>query len=174
MFQKLKKSGIKTVANVKPWLLTCHPDYEKVKKGKGFIWNNDSDCPSMTRLWSSGMIDCRLILIGAGQTASGSYIDFSSDFGRDFWKNGVKELLDVGVSGIWNDNNEFSISDDYHCCSLNGGTTVNTDFNLKVALSGRIRQTFLMASASYEAMLESDPQARPFLISRAGAPGSQK
>jgi alpha-glucosidase len=64
-------------------------------------------------------------MIGAGQTATGSYIDFSSDFGRDFWKNGVKELLDIGVSGIWNDNNEFSISDDNHCYSINGGTSVS-------------------------------------------------
>jgi alpha-glucosidase len=54
MFKKLKKYGIKTVANVKPWLLTCHPYYQEVKNGRGFIWDNDSDSPSMTRLWSAG------------------------------------------------------------------------------------------------------------------------
>lgn len=55
MFQILMKSGIKIVANVKPWLLMCHPDYEIMKNGRGFIWDNDSDSPSLTRLWSSGI-----------------------------------------------------------------------------------------------------------------------
>ena len=61
MFQSLSESGIKTVANVKPWLLMGHPDYQKVKLGRGFIWDNDSDAPSLTRLWSSGIInDCKI------------------------------------------------------------------------------------------------------------------
>lgn len=55
MFEKLRKAGIKTVANVKPWLLKCHPDYDKVKNQRGFIWDEEIDSPSMTRLWSSGI-----------------------------------------------------------------------------------------------------------------------
>lgn len=55
MFKTLRESGIKTVANVKPWLLMCHPDYGKMKQGRGYIWDKDSDSPSITRLWSSGI-----------------------------------------------------------------------------------------------------------------------
>ena len=65
------------------------------------------------------------LTLGAGQSSYGSYIDFSSLHGRKFWKNGVSNLLDFGVTGIWNDNNEFSIPDDDHVCALNGGTNVS-------------------------------------------------
>ena len=33
--------------------------------------------------------------------------------------------MDMGFSGIWNDNNEFSISDDNHSTAMNGGSSVN-------------------------------------------------
>ena len=54
MFKVLSDSGIKTVANVKPWLLVGHPHYEQVKEDEGFVWNNETGKPSLTRLWSSG------------------------------------------------------------------------------------------------------------------------
>jgi alpha-glucosidase len=155
MFKKLRQAGIKTVANVKPWLLSRHPSYAKVAAERGFVW--DDTIPSTTRLWSAG----------AGSTATGSYIDFSSPAGRKFWKEGVKALLDVGVDGIWNDNNEFSLHDDEHTFDLNGKP-------LTVGQVGRAYQTVLMASASYEAMVESRPTSRPFLITRSCAPGGQK
>ena len=153
MFDILNKAGIKTVANVKPWLLTIHPEYEAMKKSNGFVIDSDTNGPSTTRLWSGG----------AGETCSGSYFDFSSSSGRKFWKQGVRSLLETGVTGIWNDNNEFSLNDDEHLYALNGGSTVG--------LSGRLLQTVLMASASYEALVEHDSEKRPFLITRAGAPG---
>jgi alpha-glucosidase len=55
MFKLLLENGIQTVANVKPWLLLDHPDYEHVKKEKGLVWNNEINAPSTQRLWSSGI-----------------------------------------------------------------------------------------------------------------------
>lgn len=155
MFAKLKESGIRTVANVKPWLLSDHPSFNKLLDGKGFVWDDQNNCPSTTRLWSAG----------AGATATGSYIDFSSPCGRAFWKDGIKELLDVGVDGVWNDNNEFALHDDEATFNMGG-------FPKTVSQVGRAFQTVLMASASYEAMREHVPNSRPFLITRSSTPGA--
>lgn len=43
----------------------------------------------MIRLWSAG----------AGDTAIGSYIDFTSTFGFTFWKSEVTKLLQKGAAG---------------------------------------------------------------------------
>ena len=71
----------------------------------------------------------------------------------------------MGIEGIWNDNNEFSIPDDLHALAKS-----------RVGHLGRAYLTVEMASASYEAMTEhssfNDHRKVPFLITRAGAPGS--
>ena len=156
MFQRLQDSGIRTVVNIKPWLLSGHPCFNQLQDSIGFVWDSENNKPSSTRLWSGG----------AGETCFGSYIDFSSESGRSFWKAGVKELLEIGAAAIWNDNNEFSIHDDYH--------TYAFEVNKTVAERGRLSQTQLMASASYEAIREFSSSKRPFLITRAGAPGIQR
>ncbi|KAK6098766.1 hypothetical protein MT418_000253 [Batrachochytrium dendrobatidis] len=158
MFRVLRESGIRTVANVKPWLLAGHPHYDQVHKLLGFVWDPEKNSPSMTRLWSAG----------AGSTATGSYLDFSSKSGRDYWKAGVKALLQVGVEGIWNDNNEFELHDDQHTYSMMGKA------NVTVGTGGRALQTMLMGLASYEAMREFQPTKRPFLITRSSGPGAHR
>ncbi|KAJ3259065.1 hypothetical protein HK103_002952 [Boothiomyces macroporosus] len=114
-----------------------------------FTWNN------IIRLWSAG----------EGATAEGSYIDFSNPIGKQFWKDGIKELLEIGIEGIWNDNNEMSIHDDDHLFDMGASPKA-------VGQVGRAYQTILMAEASYEAMIETNPTKRPFLITRSGAPRS--
>lgn len=151
MFETLYKAGIKTVANVKPWLLSQHPNYGLVKSERGFVWDLESDQPNLTRLWSGG----------AGETSSGSFFDFTSPSGRNFWKNGVQKLLALGITGIWNDNNEFCLPDDEHVYHDGADSTVGS--------KGRLLQTIKMATASYEALCEFDSSRRPFLITRAGA-----
>ncbi|KAH6566806.1 hypothetical protein BASA60_009293 [Batrachochytrium salamandrivorans] len=158
MFQTLRHSGIRTLANIKPWLLAGHPSYGDMADSVGFVWDQENNRPSVTRLWSSG----------AGSTAVGSYFDFSSKAGRDFWKEGVKSLLSVGVAGIWNDNNEFALHRDDHTYAMMGGD------RLTVGQGGRALQTVLMASASFEAMLEHSPDTRPFLVTRSCSPGAHR
>ncbi|KAJ3269624.1 hypothetical protein HK104_005091, partial [Borealophlyctis nickersoniae] len=157
MFQKLKAAGIKTVANVKPWLLSLHPEYQAMAARKGFVWDPERNAPSETRLWSAG----------EGDTCTGSYIDFSSAPGRTFWKTNCQTLLTHGLDGIWNDNNEYSIPDDSHTYAGDGTP-------LTVGEAGRPLQTLLMATASYEAIQEARPTKRPFVISRSAAPGVQR
>ncbi|KAJ3312140.1 hypothetical protein HDV04_003394 [Boothiomyces sp. JEL0838] len=155
LFENLHSKGIKVVANVKPWLLANHPKYKELEKAKGFVWDPETNSPSIIRLWSAG----------EGATAEGSYIDFSNPIGKQFWKDGIKELLEIGIEGIWNDNNEMSIHDDDHLFDMNASPKT-------VRQVGRAYQTILMAEASYEAMIETNPAKRPFLITRSGAPRS--
>ncbi|KAJ3165314.1 hypothetical protein HK101_000243 [Irineochytrium annulatum] len=160
LIKGLRDNGIRVAANIKPWLLSQHPDYEKLKSEKGYVWDPETNAASSTRLWSAG----------GGATATGSYIDLSSPAGRSYWKRGVRSLLELGIEGIWNDNNEFALPDDDHLyASSNLSSTSST-----VGSAGRALQTMLMATASHEAMIEHDPTRRPFLITRSGTPGIQR
>ncbi|KAI8905929.1 glycosyl hydrolases family 31-domain-containing protein [Gorgonomyces haynaldii] len=154
MFRTLKDNGVRTVANVKPWLLCKHPQYQRVQEMNGFVKNGDR--PSETRLWSAG----------PGASASGSYLDFTSHGGRLFWKQGIKDLLDVGIDGVWNDNNEMSIQDDDHTIDM-------SDNPQPIGLVGRPLLTLEMAKASHEAMIEHSPSTRPYLITRSSCVGAQ-
>lgn len=130
--------------------------YEKLYKEKGLVWDSFNNCPGQTRLWSSG----------PGCSDLGSYIDFTSSAGIEFWNNGIQELLKYGIEGIWNDNNEFSISND--------------DFVLangqKIGRFGRANLTLEMAKQSFLAMQEfrnkHNLKEQPFLITRSGSVGS--
>ncbi len=91
---------------------------------------------------------------------SGSYLDFTKNRTRRWWKEQLKKsLLDYGFESIWNDNNEFTIWDDESLC--------------RAGPVGCLKpiQTLLMAQASFEAMREHQPSRRPFVISRSACPG---
>ncbi|RUP45835.1 galactose mutarotase-like domain-containing protein [Jimgerdemannia flammicorona] len=103
LMANLKDAGIHVFANIKPWLLETHPYYGELKKLKGYIWNDEDDVPGEVMQWSAG----------AGESANCAYVDFTSQEGFDWWKRNVKnQLLDYGLAGMWNDNNEFTMLDD--------------------------------------------------------------
>ncbi|KAJ1547069.1 hypothetical protein HK096_004362 [Nowakowskiella sp. JEL0078] len=161
LFSKLRASGIKTVANIKPWLLCAHPNYQELKDNHGFIWDPEEDLPSQTRLWSAG----------AGESGLGSYVDFTSVAGFNFWKSGVKSLLEVGLDGMWNDNNEMNIQDDLHTFAM---TVFDSKNSVPAGVVGRPLQNFMMSVASATAMLEHAPKKRPLLVTRSSMPGSHR
>ncbi|KAI9204987.1 glycosyl hydrolases family 31-domain-containing protein [Polychytrium aggregatum] len=162
MVQTMLKHGIRIAANVKPWFLKNHPDYQSGKESGAYITHHSGSGPAETRLWSSG----------AGDSGLGSYFDFTSKGALDIWKAGVRSLLDLGIVGIWNDNNEFALPDDGDYVALRAGGSA--DRRLTVGETGRPLQTLLMAAASFEAMVEHAPSRRPFLITRSSCPGVQR
>lgn len=157
MAQYFHDAGIRLAANIKPHLLTTHPNYGEVRELGGFIQDPDTGAPLLTMMWSGG----------AGESALGSYIDFTSQAGYNWWKARIKEqLLAYGIDAIWNDNNEFELWDDDALCAGFG-----RPFRLGL---GRPLQTLLMARASYEAVQEYAPNAPPYVLTRSACPGVQR
>jgi alpha-glucosidase len=157
MVQTFHDAGIRLAPNIKPYLLTDHPAYETVKAAGGFVTDPDTGEPALCRFWSGG----------AYESGEGAYIDFSSQAGFDWWKNSAKEaLLEYGIDGLWNDNNEFELWDDDAICAGFG----------QAIRMGMIRplHTLLMARSSYQASLETYPNRRPFILSRAACAGMQR
>jgi alpha-glucosidase len=157
MVQTFHDAGIRLAPNIKPYLLTDHPAYEIVKAAGGFVTDPDTGEPALCRFWSGG----------AYESGEGAYIDFSSQAGFDWWKNSAKAaLLELGIDGLWNDNNEFELWDDDAICAGFG----------QAIRMGMIRplHTLLMARSSYQASLETYPNRRPFILSRAACAGMQR
>jgi len=157
MVEVFHRAGIHLAANVKPHLLTCHPDYSEVAEIGALVCDSYSGEPHLVQRWSSGIHEAAL----------GSYVDFTSEAGFDWWKAKVRtNLLAHGIDAVWNDNNEFDSQDDSASCA---GFGSSIPFGL-----ARPLQTLLMARASREALLEEMPTLRPYVITRAGCPGVQR
>ncbi|MBL8160396.1 MAG: glycoside hydrolase family 31 protein [Anaerolineae bacterium] len=157
MVNDFHAAGIRLAANIKPYLLTTHPQYEQVRMAGGFIRDPDTGEPASTRFWSGGRYE----------SADGAYIDFTSAAGFNWWQQQIRTALySFGIDAPWNDNNEFGLWDDDAVCAGFGNP-------LPVGLA-RPLQTLLMARASYDVTREAKPGLRPFILSRAGTAGIQR
>jgi alpha-glucosidase len=145
------QSGMRLAANIKPCLLTSHPQYAEVSALGAFVQAAHMDTPEVNPFWGS----------------QGSYIDFTSAAGYGWWKERVRDsLLMYGIDVTWNDNNEFeSWNEGARCAGFGKPLTL-----------GLLRpvQSLLMTRASHEAQHEARPGERPFVISRSGCPGIQR
>lgn len=144
------EKGLRLCANIKPALLKDHPLFEQLKEAGMFIKNSENEAV-MAQFWDG----------------TGAYLDFTDERVVQWWKDKVKEqLLEYGIDSTWNDNNEYEIwSTEAYC----------DGFGEKITFEAvRALQPLLMMKASYEAQKEYAPNIRPYLISRAGAPGMQR
>lgn len=156
MVESFHEAGIRLAPNIKPYLLTSHPEFEALRAAGGFICEPDGE-PALSRFWSGG----------AFESGEGAYVDFSGEAGFNWWKEHAQSaLLSYGIDGLWNDNNEFEMWDDEAVCDGFGDP-------FRIAL-GRPLQTLLMARSSYEASLAQRPDQRPFVLSRSACPGMQR
>jgi alpha-glucosidase len=151
MVEDFANAGIKLAANIKPAMLTTHPRYNQVAQFEGFVKSSESEAPEISMFWGG----------------DASYLDFTNPKTFDWWKQNVREqLLEYGIVGIWNDNNEYEIWDDDARCHGFGET-------LPAGLA-RPLHALLMARASYEAQREFYPNARLYLLTRSACPGTQR
>ncbi|KAK4051516.1 hypothetical protein OIO90_004730 [Microbotryomycetes sp. JL221] len=187
---------VQTIVNIKPWLLLDHPFYpsavEKHKSSPGGVFvkcaaDRQQEEPLMRDgnqvdlVWTSGF----------AAHGPGSYFDYSSIDGSQWWIDAIKnQLLDNGLTGMWIDNNEMAgmvddeatfagevglyrsqiptgLSDDVEKRAGWGGGSV------RAGSVGKAIQTMGMARATYEALLSSRPNERPVIVSRSGVPGIQ-
>ncbi|UYF98670.1 glycoside hydrolase family 31 protein [Halomonas sp. GD1P12] len=145
-----KQKGIRLAANIKPALLTDHPQYEKLE-AQGYFLKDANGDTELAQFWDGG----------------GAHIDFTHEGAYGWWKDEVtRQLLEYGIETTWNDNNEYEIWNK---------ATQAAGFGTPLSFTS-IRALFplLMMKASFEAQTEYAPEKRPFLISRSGAPGMHR
>ncbi|HRE49362.1 MAG TPA: glycoside hydrolase family 31 protein [Aggregatilineales bacterium] len=151
MTNAFHKAGMGVIANVKPGILTTHPAWESLTAKGMLIRASENDQPDRDLFWGG----------------EAGHLDFTNPATYGWWKDNITaQLLDLGVDHIWNDNNEFNLNADDARCHGFGQTT-------PLAALKPI-QTFLMARASYEAQIEHAPEKTPFVLTRAGSPGTQR
>lgn len=151
-FDAMEERGISTSPNVKPGLLLTHPYLETLKKENIFVKDskNQEEC------------------VGTWWGGQGIFADFTSRHTREVWKTYLKEnVLDYGVSSIWNDNCEYdSIVDKDAVCDFDGaGGTIG---QLKSVMSN------IMCHITEESIKETFPKVRPFIVCRSGHAGIQR
>jgi len=150
LFAKLEALGFPTVANLKPVLIDDHPDYAEVKAAGGFVKDEHGE-PVLEQFWD-GM---------------GSYLDFTNPDMIRWWRERLKkQVLDVGFTAGWNDNNEYEIGRD-------GARATGFGRPLD-GPSTRPLHALLMTRATFEATQARRPELRPFTITRAGPAGLQR
>ncbi|HEY4740112.1 MAG TPA: glycoside hydrolase family 31 protein [Candidatus Acidoferrales bacterium] len=112
--------------------------------------------------------------VGAVWPGDSVFPDFTLTRARDWWGGLYKEFVDMGAAGFWNDMNEPSVffrtdrtmpRDAVH--RLDDGTTLD---------HRAIHNVFGLenARATYEGVRKLRPDERPFVLTRAGYPGSQR
>ena len=139
--------GYRTVANVKPNLLTEHPDYAELAEAGAFV-HRDDGTPSTAQFWGG----------------TGAALDFTSASARRFWRERLtRDVLRVGFDGVWNDNNEMELVDD--------GARLAGDGRPLPAMDVRPLLALLMTRESDAALRAERPDAAPYCISRAGPLG---
>lgn len=149
-----RAAGIRLCANIKPHLLTTHPQYAEVAGLGGFVRDPDApESPLLNLCWKGGL----------EEFADGAFVDFTHPAGYGWWKARCEDaLLSRGIEALWNDNNEFEIYND------------DARTHATTAAQARPLLTLLMARASYEAIRQHDPDRRPFVLTRSATVGVQR
>jgi alpha-glucosidase (family GH31 glycosyl hydrolase) len=161
------QQGIRLIANIKPYVIGSHPEYEKLKAAGALFTDSHTGKTAVTKLWSAG----------GGESADGGHIDFTSKAGFDWWYNGVKELARQGIDCMWNDNNEYTITDDDWQCALDLPSLQippGAEKTPQVGVWGRNMHTELHGKASHDALVDHNPDVRPFVLSRSATAGTMR
>ncbi|KAJ6594391.1 glycosyl hydrolases family 31-domain-containing protein [Mycena capillaripes] len=175
-----KELGVQFITNIKPWLLAAHPRYSAALERGAFVRPapdaEDGATAATSWVWAAGFASHK----------PGSYFDYSSRAGCDFWGEQIRtELLANGLTGMWIDNNEISglMDDEERFVGEVGvfgsqGGSVETRMGwgggeIRVGSVGKAVQTMGMARTTYETVLAARPEHRPVIVSRSGVPGIQ-
>ncbi|MBQ7577057.1 MAG: DUF4968 domain-containing protein [Synergistaceae bacterium] len=151
-FARMNVLGINVICNLKPGVLKNHPYASFYEKNNAFIKTPDGKSDYYGRWWGG----------------EGRFIDFTSQKGRDSWRELLeKNILRKGTKTVWNDNCEMDgIEDREAFCDNNslGGTMAE----LKIIHSN------MMAFTAIQAIKNVYPNERPYVINRAGFAGIQR
>ena len=151
-FKEMKQRGIVVSPNVKPGILLVHPDIKKFVDEDILVKDAVSDEPCVGTWWGG----------------KGVFADYTNPKTREFWKKELKKhVLDYGTDSVWNDNCEYDsiVDKDARC-----------DFDGKEGTIGQLKSVManIMCHITEEAIAESTPNNRPFIVCRAGHAGIQR
>jgi alpha-glucosidase len=150
LLARFAEAGVKVIANIKPVLLSDNPSFAAAAD-EGLLLADADGAPVLEQFWDG----------------LGAYVDFTNPAAADWWVEQVKaRLLACGIDATWNDNNEFEVTNPR--AMAHGFGAPFPAWQMKPL------QTLLMLRASRRAQLEHEPDAPPFLISRAGFAGMQR
>lgn len=158
------RRGVRLLGNVKPYVLGNHPAYGKLVEGGAFFRDPKTGKEGVARLWSAG----------GGESGEGGHLDFTSKAGFDWWYQGCRALKEVGIDGMWNDNNEYNIFSDAWECALETVDAPKGVTEKKIGLWGRAMHTELMGKSSYEACCDAVPDERPLVLTRSATVGTMR
>jgi len=161
LFRQFSDEGIRMIANIKPYVLMTHPEYQSLAKQGAFFETHDGKA-AVTRLWSAGL----------GENGLGCWLDMTSQAAQKWWYDGVKGLLNLGITGIWNDNNEFGLVSDKFVCT--GNDTNGKVKVTEIGLFGRTVNTEIMAKLSFQALSDTFPGQRTLLLTRSATIGTMR
>jgi alpha-glucosidase len=151
---KLKEMGFKTTVIVDPGI-KVEPGYGAYERGlKDSIFLKYADGGNYT-----------------GQVWPGwcHFPDFTSEKGRNWWKNEIKTYATDGISGIWNDMNEIATWGQ----KMPNNVLFNYDGKITTHKEGRNVFGLQMIRSSYEGSRQAMGK-RPFILTRAGYAGLQR
>ena len=148
---QVKEKGACVAPNIKPGMLISNPLYKEFDEAGAYIKDDEGEKSQTDRYWG-------------GQA---SFVDFTNPKGRELWKKHLKEsLVSLGITSIWNDNNEYEINNTEAICHFEG---------MKKEISGlRPIMPNLMALMAKETVAEVYPNIRPYIVNRAGFAGIQR
>jgi alpha-glucosidase len=151
-FENMAEAGVTVSPNVKPGMLTTHPDFADFVSEGVFVRQADGEDPAIGSWWGG----------------PGAFFDFTNPHAREVWTQYLStRMLDRGVDSLWNDNCEYDslIDRDARCDREGSGGTIA---ELKPVMAN------LMCSITNDALLAKYPNRRPFVVCRAGGAGIQR
>lgn len=158
MLKKLAKAGMKVVVILDPGIKAEHgySIYDEGVRGDHFC-KNENGAPYIGKVWPGASV----------------YPDFTRAITREWWGGLYRELLDAGVTGIWNDMNEPA---DFTYSSGTVPLTVQHDNDGSPCDHRGAHNVYgmQMARSTYDGLLRWRPDQRPFVLTRAGYAGMQR
>lgn len=151
-FAEMKKRHIHVSCNVKPGILAMHPRLTEFEQTKNFFVRTPDESGPQPAAWWGGR---------------GYYADLTNPDTREVWKENCKnELLRKGADSIWNDNCEYDgIADDDAAVTADGAAGVQPVLDYRSVMANN------MCRIARKAILEADPDHRPYIVCRAGSSG---
>ena len=152
-FAAMNEKGAQNVPNVKPGILLAHPMFQEFMDKGVFIKDSKDPSTFAAGSWWGGV---------------GAFWDYTKPEARRIWKDYlIENVIAIGTDSVWDDNCEYdSILDKDAILDFDGkgGTLAG----LKPLLCT------IMCRIGGEAVMEHNPDARPYIVCRSGSSGIQK